>query len=244
MPAPPSQPRRTTAIILLDWIVATARAARRALAGRGNGSRLAQVAGVAALGVLLATAYSAVTVLRTPDRLTPVAVEPPPDLVVPEAPATGPGRQPESASATPRASTHSATTAPTAAPPAAPPPAGAPSPTTLPPAPAALRADFAVEDNALLSYGATVTITNPGTAGATDWQLVIVLPRESLEVGSVTGARASRDGATWTFTPDGDTATVPGRGSVRVTFRVSGAAISATPRACTIDGAACIGLPS
>ncbi|OKI42333.1 cellulose binding domain-containing protein [Micromonospora sp. CB01531] len=246
MPAPPSQPRRTAAIILLDGIVATARAARRTLASRGNGSRLAQVAGVAALGVLLATAYSAVTVLRTPDRLTPVAVEPPPDLVAPAAPATGtPGRQPESVSATPRASTHSATTAPTATPPAAPPPAGAPSaPTTPPPAPAALRADFAVEDNALLSYGARVTITNPGTAGATDWQLVIVLPRESLEVGSVTGARASRDGATWTFTPDGSNATVPGRGSIRVTFRVSGAAISATPRACTIDGAACTGLPS
>ncbi|MCW3816260.1 cellulose binding domain-containing protein [Micromonospora sp. DR5-3] len=246
MPAPPSQPRRTVAIILLDGIVAAARTARRALAGRGGGSRLAQVAILASLGVLLATAYSVVTVLRTPERLTPVAVEPPPDLAVADAPATGtPGEQPEPTSATPRASAHATTTAPPAAPPVGRPSGSAPSATSAaPPTPVALRADFAVENTALLSYGAAVTITNPGVAGATDWQLVIVLPRESLEVSSVTGARASRDGATWTFVPEGSAGAVPGRGAARVTFRVNGAAISATPRSCTIDGVACTGLPN
>ncbi|MGY0005495.1 cellulose binding domain-containing protein, partial [Micromonospora sp. I033] len=104
--------------------------------------------------------------------------------------------------------------------------------------------DFAVEESALLSYGAAVTISNPGPAAAADWTLVVVLPRESLQVTSVTGARTSRDGARWTFVPDGDTGRVPGGGTARVTFRVNGAAISATPTACTIDGVACTGLPA
>lgn len=238
MPAPPSQPRRTVAIILLDGIVTLAGPVRRALAGRGGGARLAGVAIVASLGVLLATAYSVVAVLRTPERLTPVAVGPAPA----GAPVTGtPGEQPEPATAGPRTSAPAGTRA---ASPVARPSPGTPSASTAAPfAPAALRAEFAVEDNALLSYGAAVTITNPGTAGVPGWTLVIVLPRESLQVGSVSGARASRNGATWTFTPEGETGTVPGRGSVRVTFRVNGAAISATPEACTINGAACTGLP-
>lgn len=248
MPAPPSQPRRTVAIILLDGIVALARAVWRALAGRGDGARLAQVAIIASVGVLLATAYSVVAVLRTPERLTPVAVGPAPEPATADAPVTGtPGAQPGWATATPSAPTHDASTAasPVAAPPATRASAGGRSASApASPTPAALRAEFAVEDSALLSYGAAVTISNPGTAGVPGWKLVIVLPRESLEVGSVSGARASRDGTTWTFTPDEGTRTVPGHGSVRVTFRVNGAAISATPESCTIDGAACTGLPA
>ncbi|MGR6317049.1 cellulose binding domain-containing protein [Micromonospora soli] len=232
------------AIILLDGIVATAGNVRRALVGPGDGSRLAQVAIAASLGVLLATAYSIVTVLRTPERLTPVAVEPGPDVPAPGPIITGtPGERPEPTTVAPRTSAPSATTgAPPAGRPAAVPsprpPATAAGP---PPAPAPLRADFAVEKTALLSYGAAVTISNPGTATVPSWELVIVLPRESLEVSSVTGARASRQGATWTFVPEGSTG-VPGRGAARVTFRVNGAAISATPTACTIDGTACTGL--
>ncbi|MEU4481634.1 cellulose binding domain-containing protein [Micromonospora sp. NPDC023966] len=247
MPAPPSPPRRTLPIVLLDGVVAVAASARRAVLGRGDGSRLAHVAIVAALGVLLATAYSIVTVLRTPERLTPVAVGPGAGVPATEPAETGtPDERPGAIVATPRSSTPPVTRAapPAPGPPAAPRSAGTPSATTAaPPAPVALRADFAVEESALLSYGAAVTINNPGTAPAPDWHLVIVLPRESLQVTSVTGARTSRDGATWTFVPEGDTGRVPGGGMVRVTFRVSGAAISATPTACTIDGTACTGLP-
>ncbi|WP_192579903.1 cellulose binding domain-containing protein [Micromonospora sp. AMSO31t] len=232
---------------MLDGLVAAVGAVRRAVVGRRDGSRLAYVAIAASLGVLLATAYSIVTVLRTPERLTPVAVGP-----AGSGPATGPvatatpGDQPEPSDATPRTSTPPVSTAAPVAPvpPAALRSTGAP-PATTPARPPSipLGAAFAVEENALLSYGAAVTIDNPGPAPAPTWALVVVLPRESLRVTSVTGARASRDGATWTFVPEGDASRVPGHGTVRVTFRVDGAAISATPTACTIDGAACTGLP-
>ncbi|RQW95043.1 cellulose binding domain-containing protein, partial [Micromonospora inaquosa] len=110
------------------------------------------------------------------------------------------------------------------------------------PTPAALGADFAITDNALLSYGVTVTISNPGAVPASRWTLVVTLPRESLGVSGVEGAQASRDGAVWTFVPDGDTGQVPGSASIRVTFRVNGSLTGSAPRACTIDGVACAGL--
>lgn len=247
MPAPPSPPRRTLPIIVLDGLVAAVGAVRRAVVGRRDGSRLAYVAIAASLGVLLATAYSIVTVLRTPERLTPVAVGPAGSVPATDPVTTGtPDGQAEPSDATPRMSTPPLSTAAPEAPvpPATLPSTGAPPATTpAPPRPVPLGAAFAVEDNALLSYGAAVTIDNPGTAPAPAWTLVVVLPRESLRVTSVTGARASQDGATWTFVPEGDTGRVPGHGTVRITFRVNGAAISATPTACTIDGAACTGLP-
>ncbi|MBM0256622.1 cellulose binding domain-containing protein [Micromonospora sp. 4G55] len=106
-----------------------------------------------------------------------------------------------------------------------------------------MRAAFAIEERALLSYGADVTISNAGRTRVTNWTLVITLPRESLEISSVSGARVTRAGATWTFVPDETTAEVAAGSSVLVSFRVSGAPISSTPTACTIDGAACTGLP-
>ncbi|SCF37952.1 Cellulose binding domain-containing protein [Micromonospora viridifaciens] len=233
-------------IILLDGLVVGARAVRRALAGRGDGSRLAHVAIAASLGVLLATAYSIVAVLRTPERLTPVAVKPAPDAAAISVLTTGtPGEQSPPTTRTPTpASTGGRPTTPSAVPPPGAAPSVAVPPTTTAPTRTPLRANFVVEENALLSYGAAVTIANPGPTEVTDWVLVIVLPRKSLEVTSVKGAQASRDGAVWTFVPQGSTGTVPGHGSVRVTFRVNGAAISATPTGCTIDEAACTGLPA
>lgn len=119
-----------------------------------------------------------------------------------------------------------------------------PTPTgaTAEPTPAALGADFAITDNALLSYGATVTISNPGSVPAPGWTLVVTLPRESLGVSGVEGAQASRDGAVWTFVPDPNTGQVPVNASVRVTFRVNGSLTGSAPKACTIDGVACSGL--
>ncbi len=237
------------ALILLDGIVAGAGSVRRALVGRGDGTRTVQVAIAASLGVLLATVYSIVAVLRTPERLIPVAVKPAPGVA-----ATGvlvtetPSEQPGSGTGLPHTSTPTATIESRPAGPPATPSAAAPSiegpSATAAPARAPLRADFSLDGKALLSYGAAVTIDNPGPTQVTDWVLVIVLPRKSLEVTSVAGAQASRDGATWTFVPAGSTGKVPGHGSVRVTFRVSGAAISSSPTACTIDGAACTGLPN
>nr|WP_239542324.1 cellulose binding domain-containing protein [Micromonospora terminaliae] len=180
--------------------------------------------------------------------MTPVAVGPGGSVPATGPVATGtPEDHPAPTVAHPRTSVPPVTTAAPAvpAPPATRPSAGAPPGTTTPapPPPVPLGAAFAVEDNALLSYGAAVTIDNPGTAPAPTWTLVVVLPRDSLRVTSVTGARATGDGATWTFVPEEDAAGVPGHGTVRVTFRVNGAALSATPTACTIDGAACTGVP-
>ncbi|MFI7608621.1 cellulose binding domain-containing protein [Micromonospora sp. NPDC049366] len=227
-------------IILLDRVVALGESARRALTGRGDGSTVFRVAALASLAMLVATAIPVVVVLRTPERLAPVALDPPPGPAVPAAPELGtPGAQAQPArSARPTPDPHPSTTAPTGAPP---PTSGGPA-TSSAPATVPLRADFAIADSALLSYGAAVTIGNPGPAPAADWKLVITLPRKSLEVTSVTGARATRDGATWTFVPDGASGRVPGQGSVRVTFRVAGAPISAAPTGCTIDGATCAGL--
>ncbi|WP_433124758.1 cellulose binding domain-containing protein [Micromonospora sp. CA-240977] len=245
MPATPPQPRRTVAIILLDRIVALATAARRVLTGRDDASRVTWVAVIAVLGVLVATAVLVGGVLRTPEKLAPVTLDPPLSVDQVGTPPAG----------TPRAQARPAATSPAvAAPPptasatAVPPTVGAtttPAPTGSPvaPTPAALSADFAIEDNALLSYGAAVTITNPGPASKPQWTLVLTLPRESLRVSAVEGARVSHDGAVWTFAPDESAGQLPGSGSVRVTFRVNGAPAGAAPQACTIDGAACTGLP-
>ncbi|TDC25733.1 hypothetical protein E1211_30705, partial [Micromonospora sp. 15K316] len=148
------------------------------------------------------------------------------------------------AEARPAASSHPTLSHPAgaASPTSAPPPPSRATASTSAPAPTPLRAEFSIDESALLSYRAAVTISNPGAAPAPDWTLVVRLPRESLKVTAVTGARATRDGATWTFVPDGG-GQVPGRGSVQVTFRVAGALVSAAPTACTIDDVACTGLP-
>ncbi|MGW5578425.1 cellulose binding domain-containing protein [Micromonospora chokoriensis] len=244
MPATPPQPRRTVAIILLDRVVALATATRRVLTGRDDVSRATWVAAIAALGVLVVTAVAVVGLLRTPEKLTPVTLDAPPstDQAGTPAPDT-PRAQARPAASSPAASAPppvaSATAvAPTVGASTRPTPSGA----TASPTPAALTADFAVADNALLSYGAAVTITNPGSVSVPQWTLTVTLPRESLRVSGVEGARASRDGAVWTFVPDGSAGQVPGSASVRVTFRVNGSPAGAAPEACTIDGAACTGL--
>ncbi len=243
MPATPPQPRRTVAIILLDRVVALVTAARRVLTGREDVSRATWVAVIAALGVLIATAVSVVGVLRTPEKLTPVTLDPPPSV---EQVGVSPSDRPQ-AQARPGFTSPAVPAPPPASASSVPPTASAssrPTPTraTAEPTAAALGADFAITDNALLSYGATVTISNPGSVPAPRWTLVVTLPRESLGVSGVEGAQASHDGAVWTFVPDGDTGQVPGSASVRVTFRVNGSLTGSAPRACTIDGVACAGL--
>ncbi|MET7750548.1 cellulose binding domain-containing protein [Micromonospora sp. NPDC005367] len=226
------------AIIVLDRIVALAASVRRTVIDRSTGSRATRIAVVASLTVLVATAIPVVLVLRTPERLAPVALDPPPGPGPAAAPEPGtPGAEARPATSLAPTPSHPAGTAsPSAATPSS---AAA---TTSTPAPAPLHADFSIDESALLSYRATVDISNPGTVPAADWTLVVTLPRESLKVTAVTGARVTRDGATWTFVPDGG-GQVPGRGSVQVTFRVAGALVSAAPTACTIDDTACTGLP-
>ncbi|MGI5520172.1 cellulose binding domain-containing protein [Micromonospora sp. CA-259024] len=245
MPATPPQPRRTVAIILLDRIVALVTAVRRVLTGRDDVSRATWVAATAALGVLIATVVSVIGVLHTPEKLTPVTLDPPPSAEqVDTAPVGTPRAQARPAATSPAASAPPAATPATPATPT-PEPSTTPSPTptTASPTLTALRADFAIADNALLSYGAAVTISNPGPVPVPQWKLAVTLPRESLRVSSVEGAQVSQDGAVWTFVPVEGAGQVPGNASVRVTFRVNGSTVGSTPKACTIDGTACTGLP-
>ncbi|WP_406070486.1 cellulose binding domain-containing protein [Micromonospora sp. NBC_01638] len=231
------------AIILLDRIVAFGTAARRVLTGRDDVSRATWVAVIAALGVLVATAVSVVGVLRTPEKLTPVALDPPSSAEQVGTPPAGTPRaqaQPAVVSSAVPAPPPATSVPPTVGASARPTPAGSTASTS----PAALNADFAITDNALLSYGAAVTISNLGPVSAPQWTLVVTLSRESLRVSAVEGARASQDGAVWTFVPDGSAGQVPGNASVRVTFRVNGSLAGSAPEACTIDGAACTGLPN
>ncbi|MGK5738189.1 cellulose binding domain-containing protein [Micromonospora sp. URMC 103] len=240
MPASPPQPRRTAAIIVLDRIVAFAGSLRRAVIDRGPGTRAVRIAVLASLVVLVATAVPVVLVLRTPERLAPVALDPPPDPEVPAAPEPGtPGAEARPAVSSPPPAPSSPVDSPT--PTSAAPPSASAVASTSAPAPEPLRGEFAIEEKALLSYRAAVTISNPGAVPSRAWTLVVTLPRESLAVTAVSGAKATQDGATWTFVPDGNGA-LPGHGSAKVTFRVDGAPISAAPTGCTVDGAACAGL--
>jgi hypothetical protein len=242
VPATPPQPRRTVAIILLDRIVAAAAAVRRVVTGQADVSRATWVAVLAALGVVVATVVSIISVVRTPEQLAPVTLDAPPSVDQLGTPTPGTPRGQARPAAT--SGTTAASPSVSAAPPPVEPPTSAPAatPSSAAPTPAALAADFTIEEKALLSYGAAVTINNPGPVPAAQWTLAITLPRESLRVSAVQGARATQDGAVWTFVPDGSAGQVPGGASARVTFRVNGAAVGATPTACTIDGLACGGL--
>lgn len=95
----------------------------------------------------------------------------------------------------------------------------------------------------LTRYRATVTVTNPGRVAASNWTVVITLPRETLTLSNVEGATVSRNAATWTIVPSASAASVAAGGSVSVSFQVNGAAVfDATPTACTINGQSCTGL--
>lgn len=238
MPAAPSRPRRTVAVVVLDRIVAVVESARRAIAGPGSGRRVTWMAAVALSAVAVVTGVAFVVTPESPERPSRVAADPPPETDVPGTPGAG-GRE---SGADPAAS-RPAEAVPRMPAVAAPTPDASPTAAIAPGTRAALRADFAVEERALLSYAAVVTISNPGPTRVTDWTMVVTLPRESLDVTSVAGARATREGATWTFRPDGTDGRVPGGASVRVTFRVAGPPLTSTPTTCTIDGTACTGLP-
>ncbi|MCM0676044.1 cellulose-binding domain-containing protein [Micromonospora phytophila] len=240
MPLPPHRPRRTVAIIVLDKVIAVAGATRRAVTGAGDGSRMSRIVVVATLAVLITTAVVAVLAGRTPERPAPVAVDSPPDVEVWSTTEAGrPGRRARPAASRPTPEPPTTVVPAPRVPPSA---TGSSVTTQAPVRRVPLTAHFAVEESALLSYGAAVTISNPGPERVTAWELVVTLPRESLDVTAVTGARATRAGATWTFVPDGTAGQVPAAGSVRVTFRVRGAQISSTPVACAVDATACTGL--
>ncbi|MGB2568094.1 cellulose binding domain-containing protein [Micromonospora citrea] len=244
------RPRRTKAVVVLDLAATVPTAIRRALTGRGDGSRLLGWSVLAVLALVVAAVLLVASVLRDPERLAPAAQDPAPPggaVIVPEPVGTRGTAEPTTStpSASPRPSVGPRRTA-TASPSPVTTPGGTPDGTAPSrpsrPAPAALGADFVIESPQLLSYGAAVTISNPGSVPVTGWTLVVTLPRDSLDVTHVDGASATRNGATWTFAPDGTTGQVAGQAQVRVTFRVTGPPQTSAPTACAVDGAPCGGV--
>lgn len=233
-------PPRTRAVAALDLVLETLGALRRLvltpvrLATDPQANRImARGVVIAVTAVAVGTGLLVVALLRTPDGFAPLGVGPEPGTEAEGTP--GPGRAgigPHSSASTtspvPPAPTTQVTT-----------PARTGSAT---PANPVLTADYQTEQTGLLGYRAAVTIANPDRTPADGWTMVITLPRQTLSVADVQGATVTRDGATWTFAPDDQTRRVPAKGTVRVSFRVDGAALGATaPTGCTVDGRHCGG---
>lgn len=238
-------PPRTRAVAALDLVQDSVATVRRLLrmpvrmaADPRAGRVLTRGVLVAGAAVVVGTAALVVALLRGPDGFAPMGVGPGPDPEVVRPP--GPGQ----AGIGPRSSAAGQTPAPTPPAQSTTPPAGSPSavgPSTgVPPAP--LAAEYATERISLVGYQATLTINNPGAAPVDGWTAVITLPRRTLSVAEVRGARPTQDGATWTFVPDRGTRQVPAGGRVQITFRVDGASLGSTaPTGCTVDGRPCGG---
>lgn len=240
-------PPRTRAVAALDLVLGVLAVGRRLvlapirLATRPGIDRLMlRGVAIAAATVIVGTGVLVVTLLRTPDRFAPLGVGPEPDAAVESAPEPGrAGLGPNSSagSAAPGTPSPSPSPSPSRPDPAAPPPGTDPA---APVRPAELTATYRTEQVTLIGYRAAVDITNPGRTPVDGWTVVITLPRRTLSIAEVSGATATQDGATWTFQPDRGTRRVPPDGTVRVTFRVDGAALGATaPTGCTIDGRPC-----
>jgi hypothetical protein len=180
-----------------------------------------------------------IALVRAPDGLT----ELPPAVAGPPATSAAPSPGPVSTAAAAAVSSASVRPAPSSAPPVSPTPSR---PTSAPAEPARLAAHYESDGAAgLLSYGATVTITNTGGRPGTDWRLTVTLPRPTLRIGAVTGATVEQDGSTWTFTPVAGTRQVAAGRPVQVSFQVRGATlVGAEPTACSLGAEPCTGLPA
>ncbi|MEV4753683.1 cellulose binding domain-containing protein [Micromonospora sp. NPDC049559] len=239
MVEPRQRPRRTLAVVLLDSVLDGFAAVRR-LAGRVRAAtlrdrRLLRGLAVASAVLVAGTAILLVALLTGPGETGRPQV----------APATEPGMVASVEPVTPGVGVSAEASAPPPAPresPAGPPAPPSPGSPQSAASAALLAARFAVDDKALISYGASVLISNSGSAPANGWTLVITLPRQTLSITDVVGAQATRNGATWTFVPDPSTAQVRAGAAAQVRFRVDGAPIGATPTSCTVNGRPCDGL--
>lgn len=240
-------PPRTRAVAALDLVLDVLATVRRLvlaparLATRPGADRL-MLRGVviAAAAVIVGTGVLVAALLRAPDRFAPLGVGPEPDAAVESTsdPARA-GLGPNSSAGSTAPGTPSPAPTPARTGTAAPPPGTDPAD---PERTAALTATYRTEQATLIGYRAAVDITNANPTPVDGWTVVITLPRRTLSIAEVSGATATQDGATWTFQPDQGTRRVPPDGTVRVTFRVDGAALGATaPTGCTVNGRPCEG---
>jgi hypothetical protein len=116
-----------------------------------------------------------------------------------------------------------------------------PTPTSRPTLEAApLHAAYETVSTGLLGltgYRGQVSLSNPGQVDVSGWTVTISLPSGE-HVTDVSGARYRQSGTLVTFTPTGDTQTVPARGSTRFTFVVTGL-LASQPTGCAIDNRPC-----
>jgi hypothetical protein len=156
---------------------------------------------------------------------------------VPGAPVPSPAPAGSSASASPSASpsaSRSASAKPSSARPSASRSASAG------PVPAKLTAHLSGQAGQVGGYDGQVTIGNPGEVTVSGWNVTVTLSTDGPGEPTVTasGATAQSHGSTVTFTPTGDTRTVPAHGAVQFTFHVE-ALVGGQPTGCSIDGRAC-----
>jgi hypothetical protein len=237
--------RRTLPVVILDATLTLAvalQSGRLPWSGRIVPRRAVIWTTVGVVAAVAGTVALLVTFLHSPGGLAPLGVGSPPPAAVEPPPRVVPTGTPRPVQTSPSAPPAGLPTRPDPAPPATTAAPATTRPAPGPPTP--LAGTYAAEGGqGLLGYRASVTVANPGPAARRGWVLVLTLPRSSLTVDDVTGATVRRDGATWTFTPDDSTATVPAGGEVRVDFVVRGATlVGAEPTGCTVDGAPCAGL--
>jgi hypothetical protein len=250
--------RRTLPVVILDAVLAVftalstghlpwaRRAARDEPDGEGPRVRRSTVIGLATAGAVVTagTVTLVLSFLQSPDGLAPLGVaSPPPPAALEQPPPGSAGPSPTPAGGVAGLGSSPAAVPGTTAGVTMPPPPGPP--TTPAGSPVPLTARYAAEGvPGLLGYRATVTVTNPGPTAAGGWTVTLTLPRTTLTVTDVSGAKARQDGATWTFTPQDGAPAVPPSGSVQLAFHVRGATlVSAKPTGCTINGRPCEGLP-
>ena len=241
----PRRERRSPMVMLLDAAMRLAISAqsgpkpRLEVPGRRRrGIGWLMLGGAGALVAAAGAAVVIIALLKGPAGLASLAPHTPtrtPVVSAPAAPSVTASPAVSPTTRTPGSPTSPAPGSKSVRPPAAPPAAQA----------VPLTARYAASDGGigLLGYAAGVTIANPGPAEHDGWRITLTLPRPTLQVAEVSGAVASQDGATWTFEPDRTTRSVPGGGSVQITFQVRGATLlTAAPRDCRIDDRPCAGV--
>jgi hypothetical protein len=262
----PPRPRRSPVVVLLDWLLGLATAVQtgnmpgaRPSTVRPGRSRRAGLIWLLA-GVLVVAGGTTIlvgTLLRAPGGLADL---PPAGQAGPAPAATSIGapanvQQPPPVAESSRASASASPSLSGSASAAVPTVAGS-VPGSVPAGSAAVppvesttlgshltAAYLAKYGSGLLGYRAGVTLTAEGPGASTDWRMTITLPRSTLQIAPISGATVTQNGATWTFTPTGDTRSIAAGAKVEITFDVRGATlVDAQPTDCQINGEACSGL--
>ncbi|MEV6303653.1 cellulase family glycosylhydrolase [Actinoplanes sp. NPDC051861] len=98
-------------------------------------------------------------------------------------------------------------------------------------------AAFTVQNSWNNGYQAQVTVNNESSSALNTWKVELVMPAGTT-VGQAWNATMSASGSTYTFTPAGWNATIPGGSATSFGFIANG---SGRPTSCLVNGKACSG---